>query len=55
MPGLASRQLAWQVLQAVAAGAYADAALERELAYLARAGGGLSVADRGLATEIAYG
>ncbi len=55
IPGLASRQLAWQVLQAVAAGAYADAALERELACLARAGGGLSPADRGLATEIAYG
>ena len=55
IPGLASRQLAWQVLQAVAAGAYADAALERELAALARAGGGLSAADRGLATEIAYG
>jgi len=55
VPGLASRQLAWQVLQAVAAGAYADAALERELASLARAGGGLSTADRGLATEIAYG
>jgi 16S rRNA (cytosine967-C5)-methyltransferase len=55
VPGLASRQLAWQVLQAVAAGAYADAALERELASLARAGGGLSPADRGLATEIAYG
>ncbi|WP_416233357.1 16S rRNA (cytosine(967)-C(5))-methyltransferase [Cyanobium gracile] len=55
IPGLASRQLAWQVLQAVAAGAYADAALERELASLARAGGGLSAADRGLATEIAYG
>lgn len=55
VPGLASRQLAWQVLQAVAAGAYADAALERELASLARAGGGLSPADRALATEIAYG
>ena len=55
IPGLASRQLAWQVLQAVAAGAYADAALERELASLARSGGGLSPADRGLATEIAYG
>jgi 16S rRNA (cytosine967-C5)-methyltransferase len=55
VPGLASRQLAWQVLQAVAAGAYADAALERELASLARSGGGLSPADRGLATEIAYG
>lgn len=43
------------MLQAVAAGAYADAALERELATLARAGGGLSPADRALATEIAYG
>ncbi|MDM7954119.1 MAG: 16S rRNA (cytosine(967)-C(5))-methyltransferase [Cyanobium sp. CZS 25K] len=55
IPGLASRQLAWQVLQAVAAGAYADAALERELASLARSGVGLSPADRALATEIAYG
>jgi 16S rRNA (cytosine967-C5)-methyltransferase len=52
---MASRQLAWQVLQAVAAGAYADAALERELASMARKGGGLSPADRALATEIAYG
>ncbi len=43
------------MLQAVAAGAYADAALDRELASLARAGGGLSPADRALATEIAYG
>ncbi|WP_216900934.1 16S rRNA (cytosine(967)-C(5))-methyltransferase [Synechococcus sp. CCY 9618] len=52
VPGLAPRQLAWQVLQAVAAGAYADAALERELV---RRGGGLSPADRALATEITYG
>ena len=49
-PGLASRQVAWQVLQAVAAGAYADGALERELG---RAD--LSAPDRGLATELAYG
>ena len=48
--GLAPRQLAWQVLQAVAAGAYADGALERELGRME-----LSVADRGLATELAYG
>ena len=52
---MAPRQLAWQVLQAVAAGAYADAALERELASMARRGAGLSPADRALATEIAYG
>ncbi len=39
----------------MAAGAYADAALERELGSLVRAGGGLSPADRALATEIAYG
>jgi 16S rRNA (cytosine967-C5)-methyltransferase len=39
----------------VAAGAYADAALERELAALARRGERLSAADRALATEIAYG
>ena len=49
-PGLASRQVAWQVLQAVAAGAYADGALERELGRAE-----LSAPDRGLATELAYG
>ena len=48
--GLAARQLAWQVLQAVAAGAYADGALERELGRTE-----LSAVDRGLATELAYG
>jgi 16S rRNA (cytosine967-C5)-methyltransferase len=48
--GLAPRQLAWQVLQAVAAGAYADGALERELNRLP-----LPPADRALATELAYG
>jgi len=48
--GLAPRQLAWQVLQAVAAGAYADGALERELNRLP-----LESADRALATELAYG
>ncbi len=54
VPGLGSRQLAWQVLQAVAAGAYADAALERELASAIKRGG-LTAPDRALATEIAYG
>ncbi|MFZ9266410.1 MAG: 16S rRNA (cytosine(967)-C(5))-methyltransferase [Vulcanococcus sp.] len=49
-PGLASRQVAWQVLLAVAAGAYADGALERELGRTP-----LSPADRALATELAYG
>ena len=48
--GLAPRQLAWQVLQAVAAGAYADAALERALQRQP-----LPPADRALATELAYG
>jgi len=48
--GLGPRRVAWQVLQAVAAGAYADGALERELGRTE-----LSVADRGLATELAYG
>ena len=42
--------MAWQVLQAVAAGAYADGALERELGRSP-----LTPADRGLATELAYG
>jgi len=49
-PGLESRHRAWRVLQAVAAGAYADAALERELARSS-----LSPLDRGLVTEVAYG
>jgi len=48
--GVASRRSAWRVLQAVAAGAYADAALERELA-----GSSLAPLDRALATELAYG
>ena len=48
--GLEPRYLAWRVLRAVAAGAYADRALERELA---RAH--LGPRDRGLATELAYG
>ena len=49
-PGLASRRLAWDVLEAVAAGAYADVALERALRHRP-----LGSADRGLATELAYG
>ena len=48
--GLAARHCAWLVLQAVAAGAYADGALERELGRAA-----LPPADRALATELAYG
>ena len=48
--GLAPRRLAWEVLEAVAAGAYADVALERALR-----GQSLSAADRGLMTELAYG
>ena len=48
--GLAARRCAWLVLQAVAAGAYADGALERELGRSA-----LPSADRALATELAYG
>lgn len=48
--GLAPRRLAWEVLEAVAAGAYADVALERVLR-----GQTVSAADRGLATELAYG
>jgi 16S rRNA (cytosine967-C5)-methyltransferase len=47
---LAPRQVAWQVLQAVAAGAYADGALERELQRQPLTG-----QDRALATELAYG
>jgi 16S rRNA (cytosine967-C5)-methyltransferase len=48
--GLAPRLLAWNALQAVAAGAYADAALERLLARQSLAG-----PDRALATELVYG
>jgi len=61
--GLRPRLLAWQVLQAVAGGAYADGALER---VLQRAGqgqgpipcqsqGAITAADRALTTELAYG
>jgi len=49
-PGIAARQLAWQALQAVAAGAFADAALDREFARHP-----LAAADRGLVTELVYG
>lgn len=48
--GVVPRRLAWEVLEAVAAGAYADVALERALR-----GQGVSPADRGLVTELAYG
>ena len=48
--GLVPRRLAWEVLQAVAAGAYADVALERALRDRDLLG-----VDRGLATELAYG
>ncbi len=48
--GLLSRMVAWKVLQAVAAGAYADVALERSLRKYQ-----LSSLDRNLAMEIAYG
>ncbi len=48
--GLPARRLAWGVLEAVAAGAYADVALERALRQHR-----LSPADRGLTTELAYG
>ena len=47
--GLLPRRLAWDVLQAVAAGAYADVALERVLREWTKA------SDRGLVTERAYG
>lgn len=50
--GLRPRLLAWQVLQEVASGAYADGALER---VLQRAGRALTSADRALVTELAYG
>jgi|TARA_B100000959_G_scaffold1820_1_gene2011 16S rRNA (cytosine967-C5)-methyltransferase len=49
-PGLLPRRVAWEVLQAVAAGAYADVALERALRKHS-----MSAADRGLVTELTYG
>nr|YP_002048736.1 Sun protein (Fmu protein) [Paulinella chromatophora]ACB42526.1 Sun protein (Fmu protein) [Paulinella chromatophora] len=48
--GLDSRMVAWQILQSVAAGAYASVALEKALQRHP-----LPPVDRGLATEIAYG
>jgi len=48
--GLPARRLAWEVLLAVAAGAYADVALERALRDQSLTG-----PDRSLATELAYG
>ena len=48
--GVAPRHIAWEVLEAVAAGAYADVALERALR-----GKNLASVDRGLVTELAYG
>jgi len=48
--GLEPRYCAWRVLRAVAAGAYADRALERELK-----GARMPPRDRALATELAYG
>jgi 16S rRNA (cytosine967-C5)-methyltransferase len=48
--GLAPRRAAWRALQAVAAGAWADAALERELARLP-----LAASDRALTTDLLYG
>ncbi len=48
--GIASRQAAWEVLLSVAAGAYADAALERTFRKFS-----LSTKDRGLVKEISFG
>ncbi|MBT65690.1 MAG: 16S rRNA (cytosine(967)-C(5))-methyltransferase [Synechococcus sp. NP17] len=48
--GLQARRLAWEVLEAVGAGAYADVALERAVRQHQ-----LSPADRSLTTELAYG
>ena len=46
------RLVAWKVLRSVAAGAFADVALEREFR---RYGNRLNAADRALTTELAYG
>ncbi len=48
--GLSSRKAAWEVLKAVAAGAYADAALDRVIRKYP-----LSDVDRSLVMELAYG
>ena len=47
---LLSRRVAWDVLEAVAAGAYADMALERALRRRP-----LNALDRGFVTELSYG
>ena len=47
---LLSRRVAWDVLEAVAAGAYADVALERALRRRP-----LTALDRGFVTELSYG
>ena len=52
--GLQARLVAWRVLQQVASGSFAEAALGRELGRLPP-GQHLRGADRGLATELAYG
>ncbi len=49
-PGLDARRIAWEVLQAVAAGAYADSALDRSLRKQ-----NLNPQDRALVQELAYG
>ncbi len=48
--GLLPRKVAWEILQAVAAGAYADVALERKLQKYS-----LKTADRALVKEISFG
>ena len=50
IPGLAPRKAAWDVLRAVSAGAYAEAALSRVIKKY-----DLNEIDRGLLTELAYG
>ncbi len=49
-PGLISRQAAWEVLQAVSAGVFADVALERAINRHS-----LNIIDSALVTELAYG
>ena len=48
--GLVPRRFAWEILEVVAAGGYADVAFDRVMR-----GSTLSVQDRGLVTEMAYG
>jgi len=54
-PALRARRLAWEVLQAVERGAYADGALEQVFNRASAGPSALTTAERALTTELAYG